>query len=85
MPKSSRKENPVLEDMARMAEGALHTLAGFRSELERGCKQQAEWVKDRLKMPTDEDIAVIRAMQVKLLEQQEAILKRLDALEAEGK
>ena len=77
-----KRENKILEDLMRVAEGAFGTVAGFRNELQTGCKKQAERFKNTLNLPTNDELEVVKAMQVKILEQQAKILKRLDVLEA---
>ena len=76
-----KSEHKILEDLMRVAEGAFGTVAGFRNELQQGCKKQAERFKNTLDLTTNAELEVVKAMQVKILEQQDAILKRLAALE----
>ena len=76
-----KRDHKILEDLMRVAEGAFGTVAGFRNELQNGCKKQAERFKNTLNMPTNEELDVIKAMQIKILEQQKKMLERLDALE----
>ena len=76
-----KSEHKILEDLMRVAEGAFGTVAGFRSELQQSCKKQAERFKNTLDLTTNAELEVVKAMQVKILEQQDAILKRLAALD----
>ena len=81
MPATKKNEHKILEDLMRMAEGAFGTVAGFRSELQQNCKEQVERFRGGLDSASKEELEVIRSMQVKILEQQQEVLKRLDALE----
>ncbi len=77
MPATQKNEHKILEDLMRMAEGAFATVAGFRSEIKESCKEQVE----RFRGGNNEELEVIKSMQVKILEQQQEMLKRLENLE----
>lgn len=78
MPATQKNEHKILEDLMRMADGAFSTVAGFRSEFTDSCKEQLERLRGG---GNSEELELIKSMQVKILEQQQEILKRLDALE----
>jgi BMFP domain-containing protein YqiC len=81
MPATQKNEHKILEDLMRMAEGAFGTVAGFRSELQQNCKEQVERFRGGLDAASKEELEVIKSMQVKILEQQQEMLKRLENLE----
>jgi len=81
MPATQKNEHKILEDLMRMAEGAFATVAGFRGELKANCKEQVERFRGGLDAASKEELEVIKSMQIKILEQQQEMLKLLDTLE----
>ncbi|MGB1147363.1 MAG: accessory factor UbiK family protein [Alphaproteobacteria bacterium] len=70
------------DDLARLANGAAGTLAGARSEVETLFKQRLEATLADLDVVPREDFEVVRDMARAAREENEALKKRLDALEA---
>ena len=75
-------ENRLLDDLARVAGGALGVAAGMRSELEARLREQLERILGRMDLVTREEFDAVKAMAVKAREEQEALAERLAALEA---
>ncbi len=75
-------QNRFLDDLARVASGALGVAAGMREEVEARLREQFERVLSRMNLVTREEFEVVRAMAVKAREEQEALAKRLAALES---
>lgn len=74
--------NRILDDLARVANGAVSTLTGIREELEAMIRHQLErLLADRDTVPREEFEAV-KAMAAKARSQQEKLEKRVAALEA---
>lgn len=74
--------NRILDDLARVANGAVSTLAGIKGELEAMIRHQLERIlADRDTVPREEFEAV-KAMAAKARSQQEKLEKRVAALEA---
>jgi BMFP domain-containing protein YqiC len=74
--------NPLLDDLAKLATGALGTLTGVRTEVESRVRDQLERVLSRMDLVTREDFEAVKAMASKARSEQEELLRRVDALEA---
>ena len=75
-------QNKLLDDLARVASGAIGVAAGMREEVEARLRDQFERILGRLDLVTREEFDAVRAMAVKAREEQEALEARLAALEA---
>lgn len=74
--------NRILDDLARVANGAVSTLTGIKGELEAMIRHQLERIlADRDTVPREEFEAV-KAMAAKARSQQEKLEKRVAVLEA---
>jgi BMFP domain-containing protein YqiC len=76
-------ENKLFDDFARLASGAASVFAGAKAEMESLFRQQFEQFLSNLNLVTREEFEVVQAMVVKARDEQEAILERLTALEAD--
>ncbi len=77
-------QNRLLDDLARVASGAIGVAAGVREEVEARLRDQFERILARMDLVTREEFEVVRAMAVKAREEQETLAKRLAALEAKA-
>ncbi len=77
-----QSQNPLLDDLARVASGALGVAAGMRDEVEARLRDQFERVLARFDLVTREEFDVVKAMAVKAREEQEDLSARLGELEA---
>ncbi len=77
-----QSQNRFLDDLARVASGALGVAAGMREEVESRLRDQFERVLARMDLVTREEFDAVRAMAVKAREEQETLTERLAALEA---
>ena len=75
-------ENPLLDDLARVATGALGALTGMRAEVESRIRDQLERVLARMDLVTREEFEAVRAMAAKARLEQEALARRLETLES---
>jgi BMFP domain-containing protein YqiC len=75
-------DNPLLDDLARVASGALGALTGMRGEIEARVRDQLERVLARMDMVTREEFDAVRAMAAKARTEQDRLLERIAALEA---
>lgn len=75
-------QNPLLDDLARVASGALGAFSGVRNEVETRLREQFERVLARMNLVTREEFDATRLMAAKARAAQEALEKRLAALEA---
>lgn len=74
----------VIDDLMRVATGALGTVAGLRDEARARMRDQFERVLSRMDMVSREEFEVVRAMAVRAREEHEALAERIAALEAAG-
>jgi BMFP domain-containing protein YqiC len=77
-----QSNNRLLEDAAKLAGGALGTLAGVRREIEALVQQQLERLLARMELVTLDEFETVRAMAVAAREENQKLSDRLDALEA---
>jgi BMFP domain-containing protein YqiC len=75
-------DNRLLDDLARVATGALGALTGMRDELETRLREQFERVLGRMNLVRREEFDAVQAMAAKARTEQEALERRLAALEA---
>jgi BMFP domain-containing protein YqiC len=75
-------QNRLLDDLARVATGALGAFSGMRDEVETRMKEQFERVFSRMNLVTREEYDAVKAMAAKARAAQEALEKRVAALEA---
>ena len=76
-------DNRLLDDIARVAGGAFGTLAGIRNEVETLVKQRLERFMADLDHVPREEFDAVKAMAEKARTEQEALAKRVAALEAQ--
>jgi hypothetical protein len=74
--------NKLFDDAARLAGGAVGTLAGVRREVESLVRQQMERVFASLDLVTRDEFDAVKEMAVKARSEQEMLARRLEALEA---
>jgi hypothetical protein len=75
-------QNRLLDDLARVASGALGVAAGMRAEVEARLREQFERVLAELDLVPREEFDAVKAMAVKAREEQEVLAERLARLEA---
>ena len=78
-----QSENRFFDDLAKVANGALGSLAGLGSEIENRVRDQAERVLARMDVVRREEFDAVKAMAQKARETQEALEARVAVLEAE--
>lgn len=76
-----QSQNRVLDDLARVASGAIGVAAGMREEIEARFREQFERVLSRMDVVSREEFEVVRAMAVAAREEQETLSARVQALE----
>ena len=77
-----QSQNRLLDDLARVATGALGAFTGMREEVETRMKEQFERILGRMNLVTREEYDAVKAMAAKARAAQEALEKRVAALEA---
>lgn len=75
--------NRLLDDLAKLATGAIGTLGGVREEIETRIRERIErWAAD-MDLVTREEFDAVRDMAAKAREEQERLEARVAALEAQ--
>lgn len=74
-------QNRLFDDLARVAGGAFSTVAGLRTEIEDLVKQRLERLLADMDHVPREEFDAVKAMAEKARLEQEALQKRVDALE----
>jgi BMFP domain-containing protein YqiC len=75
-------QNRFLDDLARVAAGALGTLSGVKGEVEARLRDQLERVLAGMDLVSREEFEAVKAMAAKARTEQEDLAKRLAALES---
>ncbi len=75
-------DNRLLDDLARVASGAFGALSGVRGEVEARLKHQFERILSEMDLVPREEFDAVKAMATKARQEQEALEKRVAALEA---
>ena len=75
-------DNRLLDDLARVATGAIGTLQGVRGEVENRLRDQFEKVLANMDMVTREEFDAVKAMAQKARTENEELQTRLVLLEA---
>jgi BMFP domain-containing protein YqiC len=75
-------QNRLLDDLARVAGGALDVAAGMRAEVETRLREQFEAMLARMDLVAREEFDAVQAMAAKAREQQEQLAERVAVLEA---
>ena len=73
--------NRLLNDIARVANGAAGVATGMRDEIETLVQQRVERVLSRLNLVTREEFEAVKAMASRARSEQEKLEKRLHNLE----
>jgi BMFP domain-containing protein YqiC len=74
-------DNRLLDDLARVASGALGALTGMRDEVEGRMKDQFERILGRMNLVRREEFDAVQAMAAKARTEQEALAARVAELE----
>lgn len=72
----------LLDDIARVANGAAGVATGMRDEVEALVQERVERVLSRLNLVTREEFEAVKAMAAKARSEQEKLEKRVRELEA---
>lgn len=75
--------NRLLDDLARVASGALGVASGMRDEIEGVLRQRFARVVGDLNVVDREEFEAVKAMAAKARTEQEALTARIAALEAQ--
>ena len=75
-------QNKLLDDLARVASGALGVAAGMREEVEARLRDQFARVLERMDLVSREEFEAVKAMAAKARSEQEVLTERVAALES---
>jgi BMFP domain-containing protein YqiC len=75
--------NPIFDDLARVASGALNALGGVKDEIETRFRERLERLAAEMDLVSREELDAVRAVAVKAREAQEDLEAKVAALEAE--
>ena len=75
-------DNRFLDDLARVANGAVGALSGVREEVEAMVRQRAERLLADMDLVTREEFEAVKAVAAKVRLEQEALEDRVATLEA---
>ena len=76
-------DNRLLDDLARVANGALNTLSGVREEIETRVRERVERMLTDMDMVPREEFDAIKAVAQKARAEQEDLAARVAALESQ--
>ena len=74
--------NPFLDDLAKMANGAVGALSGVKDEVEARVRDQIAKILDGMDIPRREEFEAVKAMAAKARSENDALAARIAALEA---
>ncbi|MDE0993607.1 MAG: accessory factor UbiK family protein [Rhodospirillales bacterium] len=75
--------NRILDDLAKVANGAVSTLVGVKSEIEASVRQQLERLLSEMDLVPREEFDAMKAVAIAARTEQEKQEKRIAALEAQ--
>ena len=78
-------QNRILDDLAKMASGAMSGLSGLRHEIEMRGREQIERILARMDLVKREEFEAVKAMAAKAREEQEKLAEKLGELEKQLK
>ncbi len=74
--------NRILDDLAKVANGAVSTLVGVKSEVEASVRQQLEKLLVDMDLVTREEFEAMKSVAIAARTEQEQLEKRVATLEA---
>jgi BMFP domain-containing protein YqiC len=77
-----QSQNRFFDDVARVASGAVGAITSVRGEIEARIRDQLERLLAGMDLVSREEFEATKAMAAKAREEQELLLRRIEALEA---
>lgn len=74
--------NPLLDDLAKVATGAMSALGGVKEEMEARLRDQIARLLDGMELPRRDEFEAVKAMAARAREENERLAARVAALEA---
>ena len=74
--------NPFIDDLAKMANGAMGALTGVKDEVEARVRDQIAKILDGMNIPRRDEFDAVKAMSAKAREENEELRKEIAGLKA---
>jgi BMFP domain-containing protein YqiC len=74
--------NPFIDDLTKMANGAMGALSGVKDEVEAKIRDQIAKILDGMDIPRREEFETVKAMAAKAREENEDLKKQIADLQA---
>ena len=74
--------NPFIDDLTKMANGAVGALTGMKDEVEARFRDQIAKILDGMDIPRRDEFEVVKAMAAKAREENEELKKQIAELQA---
>jgi len=74
--------NPFIDDLTKMANGAMGALSGVKDEVEARVRDQIARILDGMDIPRRDEFEVVKAMAAKAREENEELKKQIADLQA---
>ena len=74
--------NPFIDDLTKMANGAMGALSGVKDEVEARVRDQIAKILDGMDIPRRDEFEVVKAMAAKAREENEELKKQIADLQA---
>src|ERR1043165_8351245 len=74
--------NPFIDDLTKMANGAMGALSGVKDEVEARVRDQIAKILEGMDIPRREEFEVVKAMAAKAREENEELKKQIADLQA---
>lgn len=78
-----QNENKILDDLAKLATGAVGVLQGLRGEIQEAVQQQIDKIVDRMELVSREEFEAAKEMAMLARKENEKLSARILALEAQ--
>ena len=74
--------NPFLDDLTKVASGAMGALSGMKDEMEARVRDQIAKILDGMDIPRRDEFEAVKAMAAKAREENEALRQQIADLQA---
>ena len=74
--------NPFLDDLSKMASGAVGALSGMKDEVENRVRDQIAKILDGMDIPRRDEFEAVKAMAAKAREENEELKRQIAELQA---
>ena len=78
-----QNENRILDDLSKLATGAVGVLQGLRGEIEEAVQQQIDKIVERMELVSRDEFEAVKEMAALARKQNDELSARILALEAQ--